>query len=483
MNEQAGHGALYGGNPPAASAAASLIVNVCLSGNVVTKSVNPHLPVSVEEIAESAIAVVEAGATMLHVHAYEADGTPTWRPEIFGRIFEAIRRHCPQAVLVATTSGRLHGEFEKRAAVLGLDGDAKPDMASLTLGSLNFPTQASVNAPDTLQQLCRRMRERDILPELEAFDLGMLNYGFYLQRKGLLPLDCYVNLMLGSLGAIPGRLLDLAQLVREVPLGWTWGAAGIGRYQLPINTAAILMGGNVRVGLEDNPYFDYASREPASNLQLVTRIVRLAAELGRPLATCEETRARLKLGRRENWAATRATIRKMRPEDTAAVMDLLGQWNMAPIAASADVPVPERDHLELDNSFVATLRDRVVGVASYLQPEPTRAETASLAVAPDFLGCGIGYQLQLARLEEMRSNGIVHVRTESDRPEVIRWYIDKFGYRITGRQPKRHAFGRKDCDEWTILELDLIPEAPANAWERLRDGFRKSALAIRRRLA
>jgi len=151
------------------------------------------------------------------------------------------------------------------------------------------------------------MRERGILPELEVFDLGMLNYAFYLQRKGLLPRDCYVNLMLGSLGTVPGRMLDLANLVREIPRNWTWAAAGIGRYQLPVNTAAILMGGHVRVGLEDNPYYDYATREPASNRQLVERLVRLARELGRPVATGDEIRARLKPASRDNWAATRAT--------------------------------------------------------------------------------------------------------------------------------------------------------------------------------
>lgn len=455
MNERPGNGALYGGNPPGASNTDPLIINVCLSGNVATKAVNPHLPVSVNEIVESGLAAVEAGATMLHVHAYEADGSPTWRPDIFGRILQGIRHHCPAAVLVATTSGRLHGEIEKRAAVLGLDGDAKPDMASLTLGSLNFPNQASVNAPDTLRRLCLLMREKGILPELEAFDLGMLNYAFYLQRKGLLPLDCYVNLMLGSLGAVPGRVLDLANLAREVPLGWTWAAAGIGRYQLPVNTAAMLMGGHVRVGLEDNPYYDYASREPASNAQLVRRIVRLAGELGRPIASCHETRARLQLGQRENWTATQAVIRKLRPDDIAAATQLLGQWNMAPIQASAEVPMPERDRLEADNTFVATLRGRVVGVASYLHPGGKWAETASLAVDPEYLGCGIGFQLQQVRLAEMRAKGIEQVRTESDRPEVIRWYVDKFGYRITGQQPKKHAFGRADCDHWTILELDL----------------------------
>lgn len=455
MNKQSVHGALFGGNPPQGIGTEPVIINVCLSGNITSKGINPHVPCSLQEITENAAQVIEAGASMLHIHAYDADGTPTWRPESYGRIFETIRSDYPDVVLVATTGGRLHSDLEKRAAVLDLDGRAKPDMASLTLGSLNFPEQASVNAPDTVQQLCLRMREKGILPELEAFDLGMINYAFYLQRKGLLPLQCYMNLLLGSLGTVPGRVLDLAQLVREIPQNWTWAAAGIGRYQLPMNTAAITMGGNVRVGLEDNPFYDYTSRQPASNVALVERLVRISEELGRPIATPTEARSRLKLGDAENWANTRAVIRKMQPQDMDAAMALLGKWNMAPIASSKAVPNPERSHLNIDNTYVALLRGKLVGVASYILLGDGRAETASLAVDPQYLGCGIGYELQLARLEEMRSKGVVHLRTESDRPEVIHWYINKFAYRITGKNPKKHAFGQSDCDHWTILELDL----------------------------
>jgi len=455
MIHQKAHGALYGGNPPHAIGAEPLIINVCLSGNVTNRNINPHIPASVAEITDSAASVIETGASILHVHAYDEEGIPTWRPEVFARIFENIRTLYPDVVLVATTSGRLHNELEKRSAVLDLDGNAKPDMASLTLASLNFPRQASINDPQTVQDLCWHMRERRITPELEAFDLGMINYAFYLQRNGLLPLNCYINLMLGSLGTVPGRMLDLAGLVREIPRDWTWAAAGIGRYQLPVNVAAMIMGGNVRVGLEDNPFYNYDDREPAANEQLVGRLVRIAGELGRPVATPIEARRRLRLGDEENWAATRAVIRKMRADDLEAVMDILGKWNMAPIMASASQPTPERDHVETDNTFVADLRGRLVGVASYLVRGDGRAETASLAVDPEFLGCGIGYRLQEARLEDMRARGIRHLRTESDRPEVIHWYVNKFGYRITGENPKKHPFGRLDRDYWTILELDL----------------------------
>ncbi|MCK4704964.1 MAG: 3-keto-5-aminohexanoate cleavage protein [Gammaproteobacteria bacterium] len=291
---------MYGGNPPQGGNTESLIINACLSGNITSKNINPHVPGNLQEITDNAAQVIEAGASILHIHAYDADGTPSWEAESFARIFESIRADHPEIVLVATTSGRLHKDFEKRAAVLELDGKAKPDMASLTLGSLNFPEQASLNAPDMVQRLCHRMREKDIMPELEAFDLGMINYAFYLQRKGLLPLQCYINILLGSLGGVPGRVLDLAHLVRDIPREWTWAAAGIGRYQLPMNTTAITMGGNVRVGLEDNPFYDYTKRQPTSNVALVERLVRISKELGRPIATQNETRQRLRLGDKSN---------------------------------------------------------------------------------------------------------------------------------------------------------------------------------------
>ncbi len=456
MNRSSSHGALYGGVPPQGIPADPLIINVCLTGNVPTKETSPHLPVSVDEIIEDAAAVLEAGASMLHIHARSPDGNPAWQPEIYGRIFEGIRRQHPDAILVATTSGRLHGSFEKRAAVLDLEGDAKPDMASLTLGSLNFPMQASLNAPETIQALCTRMRMRGITPELEAFDLGMLNYGFYLRRKGFLPHTCYINLMLGSLGTMPGRVLDLANLVREIPREWIWAAAGIGSYQLAMNSAAILMGGQVRVGLEDNHFYNYAKREAATNLKLVERIVRLAGEFGRPVASCLETRTRLRLDDPGNWHATQVLVRKMQSADTAAAIALLAQWGMAPVAASSATPHPERDRLELDNTFVALLQDRLIGVASWLPIDATRAETASLAVDKEYIGCGVGQKLQEARIAEMRSKGIATVHTEADRPEVIRWYMDKFGYRIVGTNPKKHAFGSAEHSYWTVLELSLV---------------------------
>ena len=219
-------------------------------------------------------------------------------------------------------------------------------MASLTLGSLNFPNTASVSTPETIQQLAARMEQRTILPELEVFDAGMLNYGFYLRRKGILPRDCYVNLLLGSLGSVPGRVLDLCNLVREIPAAWTWAAAGIGRYQLAMNMAAIIMGGHVRVGLEDSPLMDYQDTQPATNAALVARIAHLARELGRPVSSCAQTRQHLRIGDNDNWQATKVHIRPMQHEDMADVLQLLSQWNMAPISISQTGVIPERDHIE-----------------------------------------------------------------------------------------------------------------------------------------
>ncbi len=148
------------------------------------------------------------------------------------------------------------------------------------------------------------------------------------------------------------------------------------------------------------------------------------------------------------------TIRKMREEDRAAAMAILERWNMAPRPPSAAVPDPERSTLYLENSFVALSGEVVIGVASYIL-HGTQAETASLAVDPAWLGRSVGERLQSARLAEMKVRGVERVQTESDRPDVIAWYVRKFGYRVLGTRSKKHAFGREDIDRWTVLELDL----------------------------
>jgi uncharacterized protein (DUF849 family) len=201
----------------------------------------------------------------------------------------------PDIVICVTTSGRVFGDPERRGEVLDLDGAVKPDMASLTLGSMNFPREASVNAPGTIQALAERMRERGIVPELEVFDVGMLDYARYLIERGVLRKPFYFNFLLGSLGTLAATPLHLAQLAAAVPSGATWAAAGIGRFQLPMNAMAVAMGGHVRVGLEDNLYLDTEKQAPATNLSLVERVVGIARAMGRPVATCAEARRRIGL--------------------------------------------------------------------------------------------------------------------------------------------------------------------------------------------
>ena len=138
-------------------------------------------------------------------------------------------------------------------------------------------------------------------------------------------------------------------------------------------------------------------------------------------------------------------------------MEILAHWNMAPRPATDDNPDPERSGIEIANGFVAEAGGRIVGTCSYIVHSADLAETASLAVDPSFKGGGVGFLLQQARLEEMRQRGIKTVRTETDRPDTIRWYVERFGYRIVGTNPKKHAFSLTDVDHWSVLELELVP--------------------------
>lgn len=267
-----------------------LIINLACTGMVPTRRDNPAVPITPDEIAEDCDRCVRAGASIVHVHARDEDGEPTWRPEIYREVIEKVRQKCPGVIVCASTSGRRFKEFEKRSAVLELEGDARPEMASLTLGSMNFPKQASVNEPSMIRALAERMREREIVPELEVFDLGMVDYAIYLLERGVLQPPLYFNLLLGSLGTLSATPLHLATMVRALPPEATWAGAGIGRFQFAVNCLAITMGGNVRVGLEDSLFMDSEKRRPATNLGLVERLVAVASAIEREIATPDRAR-------------------------------------------------------------------------------------------------------------------------------------------------------------------------------------------------
>jgi 3-keto-5-aminohexanoate cleavage enzyme len=260
---------------------------------VARRADSAHVPLTVEEIVADGAECAARGATMLHLHARRADGSPAWERAAFREIVVGLRERCPRVLLCVTTSGREVGELDKRADVLELDGAARPDMASLTLGSLNFRTQASVNAPDVIEGLARAMAERGIRPELEVFDTGMAYLAHELLHRALITPPLYANVLLGGPNSAPATAGALATLVDALPAGTTWGAAGIGAFQLKMNAIAIFMGGHVRTGLEDNLWLNGQRRRPATNAELVERVAALARIADRPLATPEQTRARL----------------------------------------------------------------------------------------------------------------------------------------------------------------------------------------------
>jgi 3-keto-5-aminohexanoate cleavage enzyme len=267
----------------------NLIVNAALTGMVPRKPDNPWVPITPDEIADDAVRVVAAGASIVHLHARDEDGSPSYRREVYAEIIAKIRDRCPDVIVCVSTSGRVFRSFAERSDVLDLKGDVKPDMASLTLGSLNFPKQAVTNDPETIRRLAERMAERGIVPELEVFDLGMVDYANYLVDRGILRGPHYFNILLGSLGTLAASPLNLALVVQALPAGSTWAAAGIGRYQFSVNAMAVTMGGHIRVGLEDNLFMGTKER-PATNLALVERIVTLGRAFEREPATPGEAR-------------------------------------------------------------------------------------------------------------------------------------------------------------------------------------------------
>ncbi len=267
-----------------------LIINVAMTGMVPTKKDNPHVPVSIDEIIEDAVKCYKAGASILHVHARNEEQQPTYEKEIYAQIIKGIRNQCADVIICATTSGRVHNTFKKRSQVLELSGDLKPDMGSLTMGSLNFPKQASVNTPEMIERLALKMKKNGIVPEIEIFEVGMVSATKVMIKKGILKPPFYFNLLFGSVYSIPATMFDLSYMVKSLPPDVNWAAAGIGKFQLKINFASVLMGGNVRVGLEDNLFYNQENKELATNEMLISRVSKFANEIGRKVATAQEAR-------------------------------------------------------------------------------------------------------------------------------------------------------------------------------------------------
>ena len=264
---------------------AKTIINFSPTGMVPTKAMTPHVPITPAEIVEQVHEAYELGITLVHIHARDEDGAATWDPKVYQRIFEGVRRHCPELVIGASTSGRNFPEFEKRSAVIEL----RPDMCSLTLSSLNFVAQASPNPPDMIRGLAQKMKEYGVKPEFECFDLGMINYGLYLIRKGLAEKPFYWNLFFGNIAGMQSSLAQIGVALAEIRGEDHYVAlGGIGRSQLPVNATAIANGYGVRTGLEDNIWFDPEETIKATNTDLLKRVHSLIELNQKALLTAAE---------------------------------------------------------------------------------------------------------------------------------------------------------------------------------------------------
>jgi 3-oxoadipate:acetyl-CoA acetyltransferase len=275
-----------------------LIINFCPTGMIPTKAMTPHVPISPAEVIDDACRALERGVAIVHLHARDQQGRPAYQAQIYEKMILGIRGHFPEAIMCVSCSGRNFPQLERRSEVLELTGAARPDLASLTMTSLDFPTGTSQNAPDMVIALAERMVVRGIKPELECFDFGMINAANMLIAKGVVGKPpYYFNLLLGSRYSVPATARHLSTMLVDLPPDSHWSAAGIGLFQLPMNTLAIAMGGHCRVGLEDNIYLGFDRSVLATNLELVERVARIAETFGRPLASAARVRTLLGLDR------------------------------------------------------------------------------------------------------------------------------------------------------------------------------------------
>lgn len=263
------------------------IICVAITGSLPTKADNPAVPISVSEQVESTQEAFEAGATIVHAHVRNDDETPSSEPEKFARLKEGLERHCPGMIIQFSTGGR-SGAGKARGGMLGL----RPDMASLSVGSNNFPTRVYENPPDLVDWLADEMRAHDVKPEVEAFDLSHILQAAKMHAEGKIAGTPYVQFVMGVKNAMPAdrAVFDFyVQTVARLFPGAPWCAAGIGRHQIELNEWSIAAGGHARTGLEDNIRLDRNTLAP-SNAALVRRTAEICETYNRPVATPVEAR-------------------------------------------------------------------------------------------------------------------------------------------------------------------------------------------------
>jgi uncharacterized protein (DUF849 family) len=268
------------------------IISVAITGSLPKKADNPAVPISVAEQVESTQAAFEAGATLVHLHVRNDDGTPSSSPERFAQVLDGIRKHAPGMITQVSTGGR-SGAGRERGGMLHL----RPDMASLASGSVNFPTRVYDNAPDLVDWLAAEMKTYGIKPEIEAFDLSMIFQAVALQNAGKIEGPLHIQFVMGIKNAMPVDrevfefyVRTLARLAPDA----TWTGAGIGKEQLTLAKWSLELGGHCRTGLEDNVRLDRDTLAP-SNAALVKQVVDLCDAYGRKPATVDQARRMLRL--------------------------------------------------------------------------------------------------------------------------------------------------------------------------------------------
>ncbi len=263
------------------------IICVAITGSLPTKANNPAVPISIAEQVESTQESFEAGATIVHAHVRDDEGKPSSDPERFARLKEGIQKYCPGMIVQFSTGGR-SGAGRERGGMLPL----RPDMASLSVGSNNFPTRVYENPPDLVDWLASEMLVYHVKPEIEAFDLSHIMQAAAMQRDGRLKGPLYVQFVMGVKNAMPAdeRVLDFyIETLHRLSADATWCAAGIGSAQLTLNEWAIAKGGHTRTGMEDNVRLEKNVLAP-SNAALVKRTVEICYRHNRPVATVREAR-------------------------------------------------------------------------------------------------------------------------------------------------------------------------------------------------
>lgn len=271
-----------------------LIITAAITGAETTRKDQPNLPITPAEQAQAALDCFNAGARVVHLHVRNDDGSPTQNMERFGASIAAIRKAVPEMIIQISTGGAVGEPFEKRLAPLSL----KPEMGTLNAGTLNFGEDIFLNHPLDIIRLAEAFKEYGVVPEVEVYESGMVDVVARLVKKGIIthsPLHMqFVLGVPGGMNGSPKNLLYMVDHLKEQIPTATWAVAGIGRWHVPASLTALVNGGHIRVGFEDNIFY-LKGKIADSNAQLVARIARIAGEIGRPLATPAQTREILAL--------------------------------------------------------------------------------------------------------------------------------------------------------------------------------------------